>query len=59
MGDGTPLDVEWGNDFEAFKQTAFSRSGLVPSGNTDTVTNSEMFNAMQDTVSRNIWKKLA
>lgn len=58
VGDGTPLDVEWGNDFEAFKQTAFSRSGLVPSGSTDTVTNSEMFNAMQDTVSRNIWKKL-
>lgn len=58
-GNGTPLDVAWGNDFEAFKQTAFSRSGLVPSGNADTVTNSEMFNAMQDIVSRNTWKRLA
>lgn len=58
-GNGTPLDVDWGNDFEAFKQTAFSRSGLTPSGNADTVTNSEMFNAMQDTVSRNVWKRLA
>ena len=57
MGDGTPLDVEWGNDFEAFKQTAFSRSGLVPSGNTDTVTNSEMFNAMQDASTRTLWKR--
>lgn len=59
MGDGTPLDVEWGNDFEAFKQTAFSRSGLVPSGNTDTVTNSEMFNAMQDSTTRALWKRSA
>ena len=59
VGDGTPLDVEWGNDFEAFKQTAFSRSGLVPSGNTDTVTNSEMFNAVQDTVVRKLWVSLA
>ena len=59
MGDGTPLDVEWGNDFEAFKQTAFSRSGLVPSGNTDTVTNSEMFNAMQDSTTRTLWKRSA
>lgn len=59
VGDGSPLDVDWGNDFEAFKQTAFSRSGLTPSGNADTVTNSEMFNAMQDTVSRDIWKRLA
>ena len=58
-GNGTPLDVDWGNDFEAFKQTAFSRSGLTPSGDADTVTNSEMFNAMQDTISRNIWKRLA
>lgn len=58
-GDGSPIDVDWGNDFEAFKQTAFSRSGLIPSGNADTVTNSEMFNAMQDIVSRNIWKRLA
>lgn len=57
MGDGTPLDVEWGNDFEAFKQTAFSRSGLVPSGNTDTVINSEMFNAMQDSSTRTLWKR--
>lgn len=57
VGDGTPLDVEWGNDFEAFKQTAFSRSGLVPSGNTDTVTNSEMFNAMQDSSTRTLWKR--
>ena len=59
MGDGTPLDVEWGNDFEAFKQTAFSRSGLVPSGNTDTVTNSEMFNAMQDSTTRSLWERSA
>lgn len=59
MGDGTPLDVEWGNDFEAFKQTAFSRSGLVPSGNTDTVTNSEMFNAMQDSTTRTLWERSA
>lgn len=59
VGDGTPLDVEWGNDFEAFKQTAFSRSGLVPSGNTDTVTNSEMFNAMQDSTTRSLWKRSA
>lgn len=59
MGDGTPLDVEWGNDFEAFKQTAFSRSGLVPSGNTDTVTNSEMFNAMQDSTTRVLWERSA
>lgn len=59
MGNGTPLDVEWGNDFEAFKQTAFSRSGLVPSGNTDTVTNSEMFNAMQDTTTRALWERSA
>lgn len=59
MGDGTPLDVEWGNDFEAFKQTAFSRSGLVPSGNTDTVTNSEMFNAMQDSTTRALWERSA
>ena len=58
VGDGSPLDVDWGNDFEAFKQTAFARSGLVPSGNADTVTNSEMFNAMQDIISRNIWKRL-
>lgn len=59
MGDGTPLDVEWGNDFEAFKQTAFSRSDLVPSGNTDTVTNSEMFNAMQDSTTRSLWERSA
>lgn len=59
MGDGTPLDVEWGNDFEAFKQTAFLRSGLVPSGNTDTVTNSEMFNAMQDSTTRALWQRSA
>lgn len=59
VGDGTPLDVEWGNDFEAFKQTAFSRSGLVPSGNTDTVTNSEMFNAMQDSTTRSLWERSA
>lgn len=59
LGDGTPLDVEWGNDFEAFKQTAFSRSGLVPSGNTDTVTNSEMFNAMQDSTTRSLWERSA
>lgn len=59
VGDGTPLDVEWGNDFEAFKQTAFSRSGLVPSGNTDTVTNSEMFNAMQDSTTRTLWERSA
>lgn len=59
VGDGTPLDVEWGNDFEAFKQTAFSRSGLVPSGNTDTITNSEMFNAMQDSTTRSLWERSA
>jgi hypothetical protein len=59
MGDGTPLDVEWGNDFEAFKQTAFSRSGIAPSGNTDTVTNSEMFNAMQDSTTRALWERSA
>ncbi|WAW11413.1 head-binding domain-containing protein [Aeromonas phage vB_AceP_PAc] len=59
VGDGTPLDVEWGNDFEAFKQTAFLRSGLVPSGNTDTVTNSEMFNAMQDGTTRSLWERSA
>ncbi|WBF79426.1 hypothetical protein BNCALIDO_00036 [Aeromonas phage vB_AdhM_TS9] len=58
-GDGSPLDVDWGNDFEAFKQTAFSRSGIVPSGNADTVTNSEMFNAVQDIISRNLWSRLA
>ncbi len=58
VGDGTPLDVDWGNDFEAFKQTAFDRSGLVPSGVADTVENSEMFNAMQDIVLRNIWERL-
>lgn len=59
IGDGTPLDVDWGNDFEAFKQTAFQRSGLEPSGVTDTVTNSEMFNAMQDATLRNVWKRLS
>ena len=59
MGDGTPLDVEWGNDFEAFKQTAFSRSGLAPSGNTDTVKNSEMFNALQDSTTRSLWERSA
>lgn len=58
IGDGTPLDVDWGNDFEAFKQTAFDRSGLAPSGIADTVENSEMFNAMQDIVLRNVWKRL-
>jgi hypothetical protein len=58
IGDGTPLDVDWGNDFEAFKQTSFDRSGLVPSGVADTVENSEMFNAMQDIVLRNIWERL-
>lgn len=59
VGNGTPLDVDWGNDFEAFKQTAFSRSGLNPSGAPDTVTNSEMFNAMQDIVSRRIWARIS
>lgn len=59
VGNGTPLDVDWGNDFEAFKQTAFSRSGLTPSGSPDTVTNSEMFNAVQDSTTRSIWERLA
>lgn len=59
VGDGTPLDVDWGNDFEAFKQTAFQRSGLEPSGVTDTVLNSEMFNAMQDATLRNVWRRLS
>lgn len=58
VGNGTPLDVDWGNDFEAFKQTSFSRSGLTPSGLPDTVTNSEMFNAMQDVLIRNVWKNI-
>jgi hypothetical protein len=57
VGDGTPLDVDWGNDFEAFKQTSFERSGIVPSGNPDTVENSEMFNAMQDSITREIWRR--
>lgn len=58
-GDGTPLDVDWGNDFEAFKQTGFDRSGLVPSGTTDTVINSETFNAMQDATTRILWERSA
>lgn len=44
--DGTPLTAEWGNDFEALKQAVLAGAGEVPNGSTDTVTASQMYDAL-------------
>lgn len=44
--DGTPLDAEWGNDMVGFTDALLSEAGIVPSGNPDTVIESQRLNAL-------------
>jgi hypothetical protein len=45
--DGTPLDAEWVKDFAGFGQALLSEAGVDPSGEPDTATDSDLFNAMR------------
>ena len=44
--DGTPLDQDWANDYEGFTQALLLKANIVPSGNADTVNESDRMNAL-------------
>jgi len=44
--DGTPLDFEWGNDFEGLKQRLILMSGITPSDNSDTALGGDILDAL-------------
>lgn len=45
--DGTPLDAEWGNDYAGFDAALLDEAGIVPSGDPDTVGNSQRVEAIK------------
>jgi len=47
LNDGTPLEKDWANDKEAFFQGLLMATGVTPSGNTDTVLESDYMDALR------------
>ena len=45
--DGTPLDAVWGNDLVGFTDALLAQAGIVPSGQPDTVGNSQRVDAIK------------
>lgn len=45
--DGTPLDAVWANDYAGFDAALFAEAGIVPSGNPDTVVESQRLDALK------------
>jgi hypothetical protein len=48
--DGTPLQKDWGNDFEGVKQALMSEAGITPSGVPDTAVNSQIAQAINQKI---------
>lgn len=57
--DGTPLEKDWGNDLAGFQQRLLVEGGVSPSGNSDTILNSDYYDALKNVLKRNGGKPFA
>lgn len=54
--DGTPLDAVWANDYAGFDAALLAEAGIAPSGNPDTVGNSQRLEAISMIAGHHLWR---